>query len=180
LPEFSGISGMSNQPIEVVLDDPAKQFATLYKFSRFLDKQPIVVSIPVVTGFRKAVVVAAALGFAVKLRIEQPDHALMKELDATLEFYLQDRTIQQPIEFFHSAIHALFHGNQTTLWDINEKKPPSGNLPAECTSCEYVQHCSGFFKSPRADYSCAGVKQILAKLTRAAAELKSMTARPND
>jgi len=163
-----------------VLDDPAKQFANLYKFSRFLDRQPVVVSIPVVPGFRKAVVVAAALGFAVKLRVEQPDSELMRELDATLEFYLQDRTIRQPIEFFHSAIHAILHGNQTTLWDINDKRPPSRNLPAECTACEYVQHCKGFFKLPRTDYSCDGVKQVLARLTRAAAELKSMTGGPTD
>jgi len=166
--------------LEVVIEDPTKEFANLYRFARYLDKQPIIVSIPVVPGFRKAVVVASALQFAIKLRVEQPDAELMNELDETLEFYLHDRTVRQPIEFFHSSINALYHGTRTTLWEINNRQAAAGSLPVECKTCEFQFHCKGFFKSPSPDYSCAGIKRILGKLTMAAAELKSMSARTRD
>jgi len=166
--------------LEVVIEDPAKEFAKLYQFARFLDNQPIVVSIPVVPGFRKAVVVASALQFSVKLRVGQPDNELMQELDYTLEFYLHDRTVRQPIEFFHSSINALYRGTRATLWEIAGRASGPASLPPECKTCEFKHHCNGFFKSPATDYSCDAVKRLLAKLTLAGAELKSMTARTHE
>lgn len=43
---------------------------------------------------------------------------------------------------------------------------------AECEGCAFLEHCQGFFKWPRRDYSCDGVKTILGALQEAADELK--------
>lgn len=42
----------------------------------------------------------------------------------------------------------------------------------ECPDCEFFPHCRGYFKWPRTDYSCEGVKKIFQTLKRAAGELK--------
>jgi hypothetical protein len=170
---------VDGEPLEIALQDPAKEFAELYRFARFLDKQPIRVSIPVAPGFRKAVVVASALQFAVRLIAVQPDASVIKELDDTLEFYLHDRSVRQPIEFFHTFLYALYHDAKITLWDIDGKARPSTALPSDCLACPYADHCAGFFKSPRANYACDGVKEILGKLSSAAAQLHRMTHAPH-
>src|SRR5262249_9685802 len=125
-------------------------------------------------GFRKAVVVAAALQFEVKLKPGQPNPAVLPELMDCLDFYLHDRTVRQPIEWFHSSLYALYHRARITLWEIHEQSPPGNALQPECADCEYSNHCHGFFKSPRADYDCNGVKELFAKLTEAAANLRAL------
>ena len=42
----------------------------------------------------------------------------------------------------------------------------------ECRNCEFFKHCGGYFKWPRRDYDCAGVKQVFGVLRDAAAELR--------
>jgi len=42
---------------------------------------------------------------------------------------------------------------------------------AECFGCEFFERCSGYFKWPRQDYDCAGVKPLLWNLKEAAEEL---------
>jgi hypothetical protein len=163
---------MADKPIEIILADPARGFAQLYNFARFVDKHPVRVTIPVVPGFKKAVVVAAALQFAVRLDVGQPDATVMQELIDSLQLYLHDRNVRQPIEFFHSSLYAIYHRARITLWDIAEKPRTTAALPRECAVCEYARHCDGFFKSPRRDYDCSGVKEIFAALTQAAAELR--------
>jgi hypothetical protein len=87
---------------------------------------------------------------------------------------LHDRTVRQPIEFFHSSLYALYHGARLSLWDIHGRTRTTGPLQPECQTCEFELHCNGFFKSPRADYPCDGVKEVLGKLTEAATELRSL------
>jgi hypothetical protein len=41
----------------------------------------------------------------------------------------------------------------------------------ECRSCEFLASCGGYFKWPRRDYDCAGVKRLFGLLRDAAAEL---------
>src|SRR5215475_10635028 len=159
---------MTDEPINIVLSNPAAEFPMLYRYARFRHKHPIRVSVPVVSGFRKAVAVAAALQFTVRLDLEQPDPAVVPELIEVLDFYLHDRSVRQPIEFFHSSLFALYHRTRITLWDIQERQQLNTVLQPECMACVYVQHCDGFFKSPRPDYVCDAVKQFLAKLTEAA------------
>lgn len=43
---------------------------------------------------------------------------------------------------------------------------------AECPDCEFLPHCRGYFKWPRREFSCEGVKQIFRTLKKAAATLK--------
>ncbi len=42
----------------------------------------------------------------------------------------------------------------------------------ECQTCEFLTNCGGYFKWPRRDYDCAGVKRLFGELRDAAAELR--------
>jgi hypothetical protein len=42
----------------------------------------------------------------------------------------------------------------------------------ECTTCEFLNTCYGYFKWPRKDYACDGVKALLKTVKHAAQELK--------
>jgi hypothetical protein len=42
----------------------------------------------------------------------------------------------------------------------------------ECTTCEFLNNCYGYFKWPRKDYACDGVKTLLKAVKHAAKELK--------
>lgn len=42
----------------------------------------------------------------------------------------------------------------------------------ECRSCEFLKSCGGYFKWPRRDYDCTGVKRLFGLLRDAAAELR--------
>src|SRR5262245_13904617 len=99
---------MAAEPIDIVRTDPSAEFSTLYRYARYADKHPIRVIIPVVPGFRRAAVVAAALQFTVRLQPGQPDPTLVRDLMECLDLYLHDPTVRQPIEFFHSSLYALY------------------------------------------------------------------------
>ena len=42
----------------------------------------------------------------------------------------------------------------------------------ECQGCEFLKNCGGYFKWPRRDYDCVGVKRLFGYLRDAAAELR--------
>lgn len=42
----------------------------------------------------------------------------------------------------------------------------------ECAGCEFFANCGGYFKWPRADYDCGGVKEVFRTLREAAEELR--------
>ena len=42
----------------------------------------------------------------------------------------------------------------------------------ECCHCEFREHCAGYFKWPRQEYSCGGVKTLFRTLQHAAGELR--------
>ena len=42
----------------------------------------------------------------------------------------------------------------------------------ECRNCAFLRHCGGYFKWPRRDYDCAGVKWLFSELREAASELR--------
>src|SRR5262249_10597517 len=106
-----------------VMLDPAADYAALYRCAKLLDKHPVRASIPVVPGFSKAVRVAVALAFAVKLEIGQPPPPVVAELAEVVELFLHRASVQQPIEFLPGAFLALYHGIETTLWAIQEEDP---------------------------------------------------------
>ena len=50
----------------------------------------------------------------------------------------------------------------------------------ECTTCEFLKVCYGYFKWPRKDYACDGLKSLLKKVKQAAQELKQDLAAYHD
>ena len=110
-------------PVELAMRQPETEFSFLYRHAKLLDKHPVRVSIPVVNGFSKAIKVATALQFAVKLEINQPDPMAVEEARTVLDFYLHHSSVTQPVEFFHSALLAFYHHDPVTLWDIMEEDP---------------------------------------------------------
>ena len=170
--EIDSLAQCDGAPIELVMSNPEKEFPLLYRHAKLLDKHPMRVCIPVTHGFDKALKVAAALQFAVKLEPGQPTPELVPDLLDALDFYLHHQSVTQPIDFFHGALYSLYHHLPTTLWEIQEEAPPPDAPNDECGHCEFFRSCSGYFKFPRPEYDCDGVKSILRKLSEAAAELR--------
>lgn len=53
--------------------------------------------------------------------------------------------------------------------ELKKRLPDAGG---ECAGCEFLGNCGGYFKWPRADYECGGVKEIFQTLREAAVELR--------
>lgn len=196
-------------PVDVAMRDPATDYPKLYRHARLLDKHPVRVSMPVAPGFSKAVRIAAALNFAVRLEPEQPPPEVIEELIDVLDFALHHPWVAQPVEYFHSALLAFYDQQATTLWAIQEEDPAlvryvtddgvetisprlAGMLttpgdPAsfvdkfrngllaersECCGCEFWERCGGYFKWPRREFACDGVKAIFQTLREAAGDLR--------
>jgi hypothetical protein len=47
----------------------------------------------------------------------------------------------------------------------------------ECRTCDFWGTCAGYFKWPRRDYECGGVKALFRTLRAAAADLRSDVAK---
>ncbi len=175
-------------PVQLVMSDPASEFPTLYRYARLIEKHPVRVAVAVRPGFSRAVKLATSLEMAVKLEVGQPGPAELAELAAVLEFYLHERSCTQPIEFFHGALRTLYHGHATTLWTIQDEDParirhidhdgvetPRGGMheqAGECAVCDFQGLCDGYFKWPRREYDCDGVKTIFQTLVTAALDLR--------
>lgn len=110
-------------PVDIVMRDPAREFPLLYNFSKLHDKHPVRVSIAVRPGFVKAVKLALALNFAVKLEVGQPDSALVEEMAEVLDLYLHRTSVSQPVEYFHSIFLSFYHKEPSSLWFIQEEDP---------------------------------------------------------
>jgi len=186
-----------NVPLELLVADPAADFSKLYTFSGLIETTPIRACIPLRPGFDKAVRVAAALHFAVKLECGQPEAAMIPKLIELLDFYLHNSGVTEPIEFFHSTLLACCHDQPVSLWSIQEEDPllfrfvdadgkeffpgrlagcdtlPEG--PAahpDCLTCNYLGPCAGYFKWPDHAYNCEGVRHLLACIEDAARQLR--------
>ena len=196
-------------PVELFMSHPETEFPRLYRYSKLLDTHPVRVAIPVVPGFSKAVKVAGALHFAVKLETGQPDHAVIEEMTRVLDFYLHHSTVSQPIEYFQSMLLAFYHHEPISLWTIQEEDPAYiryitdqgeetisrrfvgismkadiGSFverftqelldeKRECSGCEFLEHCGGYFKWPQKEFRCEGVKTLFHALKDAARELRN-------
>lgn len=113
----------SGLPIEVVLGDPEAEVMKLYRLCRLQGSHPVRVVIPIVPGFSKAVRVASFLQLPVKLESAQPDATLIEELSETLDFFLHNKAVSQPIEYFSGLLTTVIHKHPVTLWDIQEESP---------------------------------------------------------
>jgi hypothetical protein len=112
-----------SMPVDLLMRNPAEEFPLLYNFSKLQDKHPIRVSIRVSPGFGKAVWLALALNFAVKLEVGQPPPALIEEMAEVLDRYLHRPGVSQPVEYFHSVFLSFYHQEPTSLWFIQEEDP---------------------------------------------------------
>ena len=111
-------------PLDVLVRNPTVEYPFLYNFSKLLDKHPVRISISVKNGFVKAVRLALALGFSVKLEVGQPDASLIGELDEVLDLYLHRSEVSQPVEYFHSTFLSFFNRKQSSnLWSVQEEDP---------------------------------------------------------
>lgn len=110
-------------PIEVVLRDPEAETMKLYRLCRVQKLHPIRVVVPIVPGFSKAVRVASFLQLPVKLEGGQPDATLIDELSETLDFFLHNKAVSQPIEYFSGLLTTIIHKQPVTLWDIQDENP---------------------------------------------------------
>lgn len=187
----------SSVPLELMVSDPVADFPLLYGFSALVEFFPIRACISLRPGFSKAVRVAAALHFSIKLEVGQPDTAIIPELIDTLDFYLHSSGVTEPIEFFHSFLIASCHGQAINLWSVQEEDPllfryvdnegresfpgrlagcdTLANNPADhqdCRNCLYLARCWGFFKWPDHDYDCGGIKDVFARIEAAAIQLR--------
>lgn len=121
----------SGLPVELVLGDPATEYPSLYRHSNLLDHHPVSAVVPVRPGFLKAVKVAVSLDFAVRLDIGQPDPLLIEELLATLDFYLHQPSVDQPIEFFHGTLLGFYHDQPLSLWTVLGEEPQAVRFVAD-------------------------------------------------
>ena len=193
-------------PIEVVLKDPEAETMKLYRVSKLQRTHPVRVVIPLVPEFSKAARVASFLNLPVKLEGAQPSPELIEELSETLDFFLHNKAVSQPVDYFSGLLVAILHKKPVTFWQIQEEDPgmvryvTDDGLEAlarrpftaagadldtfqfeltrrtlspdsECASCQFFLNCGGYFKWPNPDYSCEGIKRILARLRQAAYEL---------
>ena len=195
-------------PVELVMLSPDTEFPLLYRHARLLDKHPVRVSIPALPGLFKAVKVASALRFHVKLEVEQPGLEAIEAMQSVLDFYLHHTSVSQPVEFFHTALLSFYNQTPVSLWDVQEEDPAyvryvtddgreslarhpigvrvAGDLGffvaalqqellaerGECCACEFFAHCGGYFKWPRKDYGCSGVKTLFCTLRDASEALR--------
>ena len=110
-------------PVELIMLSPDTEFPLLYRHAKLLDKHPVRVSIPALPGLFKAVKVASALRFPVKLDVGQPEPDTIEALQSVLDFYLHHPSVSQPVEFFHTSLLSFYHQAPVPLWDVQEEDP---------------------------------------------------------
>lgn len=199
--------GEDEVPLDVILSEPGREFADLYRLVDVRSVRDVRVSMPAAPGFLRALRLAASLGLPVRLLLGQPPAEALEELEAALAFYLHDPMVEAPIEFFHSALAWMRGAPTGSLWSVLEEDPaifqrdeikgsqrllqtyepyvettlPRDFVPghfarlvqqgAECVTCPWQQPCQGYFKWPKATYSCHGVKKVFKTLQTAADEI---------
>lgn len=110
-------------PIEMVLQNPAGDTMKLYRLCRLQRSHPVRVVLPIVTGFGNAARVASFLHLPVKLEGTPPEPELMEEFSATLDFFLHNKAVSQPIDYFAGLLTAVLHKQPLTLWELQEEDP---------------------------------------------------------
>ncbi|WP_295461007.1 hypothetical protein, partial [uncultured Thiodictyon sp.] len=184
--------------LDLVMADLAVELPLLYRCTALLDRHPVRVSIPVLPGLAGAVKLAVSLGFSVRLLGHQPTLDALAQLRQALDGYLHNPTVACPVEPFHSVLLAFLNDSPLGLWSLLEQDPAEvcildergAALPdqgpesvadwcaalvaagGQCRDCPWRAPCRGYFKWPRTDYDCAGVKPLFAELRAAADELR--------
>ena len=91
--------------------------------------------------------------------IQEEDPALIRYVDEQGEEHLPGRLID--------ADYSSSPANFVADWEAS-----LSTEGAECLDCPFFTHCRGYFKWPRRDYDCAGVKTLFTALQQAGGELE--------
>jgi hypothetical protein len=180
--------------LDIIVADPATQYASIYRLVDVRNVRPVRVTIPVVAGFLKSLRLAVSVQLPVRLLPGQPGPEVIAELEEALEYYLHDPMVEVPVEFFHSMLALAKGGSGPDLWVATEQDPDVFALPdwsspkemgfvdrhvtqleaagAECSSCPWKIVCRGFFNVPDPEYSCAGIITLFDRIGQAGAEMK--------
>lgn len=118
-------------PLELLLGDPLQEFPLLYHHVNLLEQHPVWILVPLLPGFTKAVKVALALNFAVRLDLGQPTQHQVAELLELLDFYLHQSSVAQSIDFFQGTLLGFYHQQPLPLWVIFDEPPHSLRYVAE-------------------------------------------------
>jgi len=65
---------------------------------------------------------------------------------------------------------SIWEGSPDTFLDELARRLRSGD--GECSGCEFLDVCRGYFKWPRREYRCEGVKELLRAVRQGAEELR--------
>jgi hypothetical protein len=124
-PEAWAEAAHDDSPIalDVILADPASEFSDLYRLVDASAVRGIRVTIPAAPGLAKAVRLATALRFPVRVLPGQPTAEVLEELHEALEFYLHEPMVETPVEFFHSMLASTCGADVSSLWMILEEDP---------------------------------------------------------
>lgn len=187
-------------PLDVVLEDPAGEAASLYTLNTISRQRPVRITIPGRRGLARASRIAMALGFPVRLLTPQPSADVLADLHEVLKVYLHGAQTSAPVEFLQSALAWWLHGDSPPAWITLELDPdwfahvdtdavnasaspacepgfvqahlaPLVDAGAECASCRFRAWCQGFFKWPVAAYDCGGIVRLLTRVEESAAQL---------
>ena len=113
----------SDISLDLILADPSSEFPELYKLVDVSAVHDVRVTIQARPGLLKAVKLAAALRFPIRLLPGQPQADVLAELKQALDFYLHDPAVEAPVEFFHSWIAKTQGADVGSLWMILEEDP---------------------------------------------------------
>jgi hypothetical protein len=109
--------------LDLVLSDPSSEFSDLYKLVDACTVHDFRVTVPARPGLLKAVKLAAALSFPVRVLPGQPTAEVVAELKEVMDFYLHEPTVEAPVEFFHSLLATTCGADAGSLWMILEEDP---------------------------------------------------------
>jgi hypothetical protein len=113
----------SDVSLDIVLSDPSSEFSDLYRLVDACSAHDLRVTVPARPGLFKAVKLAAALRFPVRILPGQPTAEILAELKEVLGFYLHEPAVEAPVEFFHSFLASASGADSGSLWMILEEDP---------------------------------------------------------
>lgn len=122
-PGLAGAEWPEGVPLDVVLEDPAREAAGLYALNAIARRRAVRVTIPGRPGIARAARVAMALQLPVRLLTPQPSPGVLAELDEVLELYLHGPQTAAPVEFLQSALACCLHGDAAPAWIALEVDP---------------------------------------------------------
>ncbi|HON45506.1 MAG TPA: hypothetical protein P5543_04055 [Planctomycetota bacterium] len=145
-------------PLDVIIQHPETEYSLLYRYTEF---GQIRANISCKLGCFKAIKLAAALHFPVRLDMNHAPNIPWNEWQQIFHFYTTNPCVTEPIEPFHSLLHAQYQNISINLWDILEenpkyiqiindqgqiKTPPHSIIDSECQQCPYFSTCQAYWK----------------------------------